>query len=54
MNLTSICERVETFARTINKHIALNGNWSEQRSSAHLWRARQVTDGDQTTTGKDT
>ena len=29
MNLTSICGGFETFARKLNKHLALNGIWSE-------------------------
>jgi len=68
-NLTLICERFETFARTVNKYLAFNGNWSdmkcnfnlrcEDKAEQHnphisLCRSRQVTDGDQIPTGKHT
>ena len=31
-----ICERFETFAWTINKHLAFNGNWSEIKSGFNM------------------
>ena len=35
-NLSSICERFETFAQTINKHLAFNGNLSKIKSGFNI------------------
>jgi len=29
--MSSICERFEIFAQTINKHLAFNGKWSKNK-----------------------
>ena len=35
-NLTSVCDRIEALAQTINKHLAFNGNESELKSSFNM------------------